>query len=79
MKAHLIHKAIAEAEILIKLSDPKMRDQTVGEPERQKLLRFYLLEYTKRQTKQKRLHQHLLYAMLFNLPQNELINRKCWD
>lgn len=26
MKAHLIHKAIAEAEILIKLSEPKMRD-----------------------------------------------------
>ena len=60
----------------MKIATPFKSSDAVGEPERQRVMRHLILEMCKIYDKAKmnpRLYSQLLFILLFNLPQNEII------
>ena len=77
-KATIFRKAIRQAEELIVLSDSKWNPQSpFGAEDRTLLYRYFLLYYIQN-SKNKRLFEQLLFTLIFNIPQNEIINKKCF-
>lgn len=77
VKAILIEESVTQAISAMKIATPYKKSDAYGEPERKRVMRHLILEICKvyecAHNRNPRLYSQLLYIVLFNIPQNELL------
>lgn len=79
-KALLIEQAVTDAMLVLQIVTPYKTSDKYGEGDRQRVMRVLMLETCKMYHRYKitpRLHSNLLFTLLFNVPQNEIMTAMC--